>query len=348
MMNWGLASKALLTFAAAAYGMFLVTHVPQARSINEEWPIKESETLSLKDPTPGDLILLDVRGSGIASITADPGSNVVEPTSNTLKLLEADDTGFRPRSQNDKVDVRFQNGQNGLTALSVSTRPATANDETIINIRPFIRQDDHGITIKSPGAALSVSGNWTSRPPLAEGDGAYLLGQTDDQSLLLDRIVISVPPQKLIYIGGTAASNLLFQLGSRSDHLSRGGLSVSSLSIGGESGPADWLACGARRFGELRWPELFGGLSDSGCTNTLHLEGFRLADQGTVSKLVLSGAAFTNEDGKVYYWPLLPNLTSNLVIQAAVTGMVGAFIGWFFYQIGLKGRGEKADPKAKK
>jgi len=344
-MNWPLASKALLAFAAAAYGMFLITHVPQSRSINDEWPIKESETLRLKDPTPGDMILLDVRGSGIASITADPGSSIAVPTVGTLGKLEGEDAEFKARTESDPIDVRFQNGQNGLTAISVAT-PSTAGEGTIIEVRPLVRQDDHGITLQSPGTPLAVSGDWTSRPPAAEGDGAYLLGKTDDHSLLLDRVVLSVPSQKMVYIGGTAASNLLFQLGNRSDHLSRGGLSVSSLAIGGETGPTEWLACGAQRFGQLRWPGLFGGLSDRNCLNTLHLEGFRLADQGTLSKVVLSGPAFTNENGEIYYWPLLPNLTSNIVIQAAVTGLIGAFIAWLFYRLGLKGGGEKSEKKS--
>jgi hypothetical protein len=34
------------------------------------------------------------------------------------------------------------------------------------------------------------------------------------------------------------------------------------------------------------------------------------------------------KDGTVQYWSLLPNLLDNLVIQAILTGLVGALIAW--------------------
>ena len=342
MVKSGLAIKALLAFAAAAYGIFLITRIPQATSINDGWTIRESETLRLRDPTPGDLILLDVRGAGLGRITADPGASIVEPTPNTLKLLEADDPDFQPRSAGSKLDVRFQNNQNSLTALSISTSSGVS-DGTFVDVSPLVQQDDHGVNVQSPSASLLVSGAWASKPGFGSEDGAFLYG-TSEHSLLLDRIGISVPSQKLIYIGATARSDLLFQLGSRSDYLSRGGLNVSSLEIrGGNNSTINSLACGAHRVGELRWPELFGGLSDAHCINTLRLEGFRLADKDTDSTVVLSGVAFLNHDGDVHYWPLLPNLTSNPVIQGAVTALIGIFIGWLFYRLGIKEAGKQEE-----
>ena len=102
-----------------------------------------------------------------------------------------------------------------------------------------------------------------------------------------------------------------------------------------------WLACCAREYSELRRPGMFGGDAASNCSKTLHVENFRLAEQ---SAFAVSGPAFFSKDGSANYWPLLPNLTNNLVIQGAITTLIGIFIGWVFLRLGLK-KDDKASAK---
>jgi hypothetical protein len=72
------------------------------------------------------------------------------------------------------------------------------------------------------------------------------------------------------------------------------------------------------------------------------MQDLKLADQ---SSFALSGPAFFMRDAAVHYWPLLPNLMSNFVIQFALTGLVGGLIGWVAFNLGLKRANPAPTPK---
>jgi hypothetical protein len=63
------------------------------------------------------------------------------------------------------------------------------------------------------------------------------------------------------------------------------------------------------------------------------MQGLKLAGE---TSFALSGPAFVMKEAKVHYWQLLPNLMSNLVMQFALTGLVGGLIGWVAFVLGLK------------
>ena len=344
MVSPALAAKALAAFCVLAYAVFLVTHVPQAQQINDRWTLRDTEVLRLTDPKPAELAAMNLRGSGLASVSAEAGSKLVEPGPGTLRLLAEGATDFQPRAEGDRVDVRLQNGDASLAYVTVATQP-TGAEEPVVEIRPAVRQDDTGITLKAANATLLVDAEWTSRPPWEQSEGAFLHGEQGQ--LAVDRVVISVPPGKRVYIGGTAASQVRFAFGRQTDNLSPDPLSADGLDLkaleilGGDGGPTRSLACGARKYDALRWPGLFGGVAASNCSNALHFSGFTLAEK---SEFALAGPAFAIEDGTAHYWPLLPNLTSNLVIQGAITALSGLFIGWVFIRLGLK-KDDKAKAK---
>ena len=335
-MNWPRLATAVMGFVVAAYLAFLLARVPQAASINDSWHVKETQLLRLVGTIPGDFVALNLRGTGTAAVSAGAGSTIVAPGPGTLAMLAKKEEPEVTLKQGGQIEVRIADGETGHSSVSVATQPVTGAEPSV-DIFPSVQQDDIGMRIRSANAVLLVSIDWSARPPWAPDQGVLLLGEGEGQ-LPLERMVISVPPGKMLYIGGTAASKIQFDLGGRADHLSGGGLGLRSLEIlGGEHGPVSSLACGARQDGERRAPAKLGGLHARNCTQSLHIEGLRLADQSTFA---LSGPGFFMKEGSVNYWPVLPSLTSNPVIQAAITALIGLLIGSILIGLGLKKEGK--------
>jgi hypothetical protein len=108
VVSRALAVKALAAFVVLAYAVFLVTHVPQAEQLNDRWTLRDTELLRLTGPKPAELTAMNLRGPGLASVSAEKGSTLIEPGPGTLRLLAQNAPDFEPRAQGEQVDVRLQ------------------------------------------------------------------------------------------------------------------------------------------------------------------------------------------------------------------------------------------------
>jgi hypothetical protein len=167
---------------------------------------------------------------------------------------------------------------------------------------------------------------WTTNPLQDAGTGPVLLG--DEGELSIARAVLELPPGKHLYVSSPVTGKVLADFGARADIRSRGGLPVAASMISSDSenvSEARRLACGAAKSGSLAWPGIAGDLKIGSCQRTIQVVGMNIGDPLSFE---LSGPAFTADDGGIYYWPLLKGIASNLVLQTAVTLMVGAFLAW--------------------
>ena len=317
---------AIVAFLGAAYLCFLITIIPQALSLDDRWTIKETQALRLIDPSTEPLLVMTFRGAGVASVSAGAGSQITEPRTGMLQLLaEAND--FQPPSVGKRIDIRVQGSETGIASVTIALKRG-AQAEPGVQIRPVVGDGEKGVRMEASGASLVIRLDWSS--DLSEAQSGLLLTGERDPPLELGRAVIEVPESTRVYVGGPEAGTT-FNLGDRLDRLSAGGLKVRGLQIvSGEGKRLISLACGAERDGALRSPGLLGGLHAQQCANTMHVESLRLSEDSTVA---VSGPAFFMKDGIVNYWPLLPSLLDNLVIKAALTGLVSALIAWLTFHL---------------
>lgn len=331
---------ALLALFGAAYVFFLITHTPQAVTSHGRWTIKETEALRLIGPSTGDLLKMDFRGAGVASVIAGQGSRIVEPKPGTLAMLVKYAPGFRARAPGSKLDVRIANDESSAAAVTIGLRPDGSAEPTV-ELRPDVQHGEAGIRLAASGATLTVTVDWSSSPPYRPGTGPLLIGD-GEPTLSLGRAVISVPAGRGVFVGGPA-DKTDFEFGNRADRLSAGGLTVNALQIAGsEQEPVTSLACGAAQDGILRWPGVLGGFHAKSCRGVLNIQGLKLDDQ---SSFALSGPAFVVKDRIVRYWPLLPDLLSNLVIQMALTALVSTLIAWVAIHLNRRKASASSRPK---
>lgn len=322
---------AFAAFLAAAYFFFLITHVPQAAGTNGVWPIDETEALRVIGPRAGQLLTMTFRGEGLASVSAGGGSRIVQPDDASLGLLKTLEPEFAALPAGSRVDLRIDNDEGSLASVSVLLDDSSAGEATV-EIQPDPGTDETGMRLQASGAPMTVTVDWSSPGQAAQQKGPLLVGK-DGRTLPLSRAVISIPEGKTLYIGGPTGKTA-FEIGSHRDRLSPGGLDLKGLQIAGqEQGPVTSAACGASKLGKLGWPGPLGGFGLNACRQALHVQDLKLGDQ---SSIAMSGPAFFMKSGAVHYWPLLPNLMSNLVIQFALTSVVGGFIGWVAFSLGLK------------
>ena len=334
---------AITAFLAVAYLFFLIAHVPQAAGTNGVWPISETDELRILGPRSGQLLTMTFRGEGLASVSAGEGSQLVQPDKTSLDLLRTLDPRFEPRPVGSRLDVRIDNGAGGLASVSVLLGENHAA-QAKVEIQPDAGPDETGMRLTASGAPMTVAIDWTSPSQSTDQKGPLLVGM-DGRTLPIGRAVVSVPEGKTLYIGGPT-TKIAFEIGSHADRLSRGGLDLQGLQIAGEGdGPVTSGACGASKVGWLRWPSPVGGFALSGCRQVLHMQDLKLGDQ---SSFALSGPAFFMRESAVHYWPLLPNLMSNMVIQFALTGLIGGLIGWVMFNLGLKRAGPGSAPAPKR
>lgn len=317
-------------FLAAAYFFFLITHVPEAGGANGPWRIDETEALRVVGPTTGQFLTMTVRGEGLASVSAGPGSRLSQPDKSSIELLETMEPQFKPPPPGSRVDLRIDNNQEDFAAVSVQLD--SPGGQSVAEIQPDTGGDETGLRLQASGASMTVAVDWSSPKQSSEQKGPLLVG-IGGKTLPVGRAVISVPAGQMLYIGGPPAKTV-FEIGSHRDRLSVGGLDARGLEIAGQqNGPVTSRACGARSPAKLGWPGPFGGFGLNACLPTLHVQDLKLGDQSVVA---LSGSAFLMANGDVHYWTLLPSLMSNLVIQLALTTLVGGFISWVSFNLGHK------------
>jgi hypothetical protein len=318
---------AIAAFLGAAYLCFLITIIPEALSLDDRWPIKETQALRLIDPATEPLLVMTFRGPGVASVSAGGGSRIIEPRPGMLRLLsEASD--FKPLSLGKRIDIRIQGSETGTASVTIALKRGGAQVQSGVQIRPVVGDGEKGVRMEASGASMVISVDWSSES--SDAQSGLLLSGERDPPLELGRAVVEVPEGTRLYVGGPE-TDTTFNLGDRLDRLSAGGLRVRGLQIvSGEGERLISLACGAQWDGALRSPGPFGGLRAERCANTMHVESLRLNEDSTVA---VSGPAFFMKDGVVNYWPLLPSLLDNLVIKAALTGLVSALIAWLTFHL---------------
>lgn len=320
-------------FVAAAYFFFLITHIPQAGGTNGLWNIEETEGLRILGPRPGQLVTMIFRGEGVASVAAGEGSRVTDPDQGSLDLLKTIEPNFQPAPVGSRLNIRIANDDGSLASVSVLLN-GDHDGKAKVDIQPDTGPDETGMRLQASGAAMTVTVDWSSPLQSSQQKGPLLVGK-GGTTLPLSRAVISVPEGKMLYVGAPT-SKTRFEIGSHADRLSAGGLEMEGMQIAGEGdGPVTSEACGANRLGQLRGPRPFGGFALEACRETLHMQDLQL---GAKSTFALSGPAFVKREGSVRYWPIVPNLMSNLVLQFALTGLVGALIGWVTLNLRLRNR----------
>jgi len=322
-----LVALAVLALSAAAYGIFLVTHLPQSVAIDAALAAKPSELFRLKGPGAGPLITMTLRGPGFATISA-PGARLAAPTPGTLALLAGAVPGFKPSPRG--VELRVTNDAASLATIAVAL-VADRSADASVDIRPRILPDGSGFAITATGAALRASLDWSSPPPGKPNTGPVLM--SDDGALLpLGRAVIDIPAGAALFIGSSAGANIRFDLGNSEERFATGGLAVRGLELrGAESASPTSLACG-KPAGTLR-PGLSGSIGTNACDAVLHVQAFKLDDQ---AHLQLSGSGFWMQDGAVRYWPLMADVASNIVLQGAFTAAVGFLTAWVTFWLGFR------------
>lgn len=323
---------ALAALFGAAYGIFLLTHVPQAVAINELMTAKPNELFRLKGMGDGRLLAMNIRGSGVVTVSA-PGARLVEPKIATLALLARQGAGFRPSTRG--AEIRVTNDESSLAALSV-TVAHNGHGAPEIDVRPRILPDSNGLALTPSGASLRAVVSWSSPPPGKPQTGPRLM--SDDGALLsIGRAVVEIPEGRSLFIGSSAGANLRFDLGSAEERFATGGLTVRAFQLRGVDGRAPIsLACGKQE-GQLQ-PGLTGKIGTQACTSILHLQDFRLDD---AAHLQLSGSGFLMRDRVPYYWQLTSSIASNLVLQTAFTSLVSGLIAWMAFWLGFRKPSEK-------
>jgi hypothetical protein len=318
---------ALVVLSGAAYAIFLITHVPQAVAIDELMTAKPNELFRFNGPPDGLLVLMNVRGSGLATISA-PGARLAEPTAGTLGALAQEAEGFRPSTKG--VELRVTNDVSSVAALSIAIA-RNGNGEPAIDVRPRILPDGNGLAITASGATLRVTVNWTSPPPGKPQTGPMLM--SDDGILLpIGRAVIEVPERGSLFVGSSAGANLRVDLGNAEEHFSTGGLTVQGLEVrSADGGSLVSLACGKPE-GDLQ-PGLTGEIGTRTCDSLLHVQDFKLDDK---AHLQLSGSGFLMKDRAPQYWQLMSNIASNVVLQTAFTSLVSGVVAWAVFWLGFR------------
>lgn len=318
---------ALVVLSGAAYAIFLLTHIPQAVAIDELMTAKPNELFRFKAPPDGMLIMMNVRGSGLATISA-PGARLTEPKTGTLAALAGEVEGFRPSTKG--VELRVTNDVSSIAALSIAiTR--NGHDEPAIDVRPRILPDGNGLAIAASGTTLRVTVNWTSPPPGKPQTGPMLM--SDDGVLLpISRAVIEVPERASLFVGSSAGANLRVDLGNAEEHFSTGGLTMRGLEVRSiDGGSLVSLACGKPE-GELQ-PNLTGEIGTMTCDSLLRVQDFKLDDK---AHLQLTGSGFLMKDRAPQYWQLMSNIASNVVLQTAFTSLVSGLVAWVVFWLGFR------------
>lgn len=318
---------ALLALTGAAYTIFLITHVPQAAAIGEVMTAKPNELFRFNAPRDGPFMMMNVRGSGLATISA-PGARLAEPKAGTLVALAGEVEGFRPSTKG--VELRVTNDASSVAAISIAIA-GTGRSEPAIDVRPRILPDGNGLAITASGAKLRVVVSWTSPPPGKPQTGPMLM--SDDGVLLpVGRAVIEVPEHGSLFVGSSAGTNLRVDLGSVEEHFATGGLTVRRLEIrSADSGSLVSLACGKPEW-QLQ-PSLTGEIGTKACDDLLRIQDFKLDDK---AQLQLSGPGFFMKDGAPRYWQLMSSIASNVVLQTAFTSLISALIAWVVFWLGFK------------